>query len=217
MIRLLLVDDHVSFRQPLAFVIGRQDGISVVAQAGSLAEARRAIAERPVDVAVVDLGLPDGDGVELVRDVRGSNPEGAVLVLTSVTDRGHLARAVEAGASGVLHKSCAIQAIVDAVRRLSAGESLLSPTEAVELLGLAGRQREEDERARVTIGRLTRRERDMLQGLADGMDNEAIAARLSISVETVRTHMVNLLHKLGVETRLQALIFAVRHRLVDVE
>jgi len=216
MIRLLLVDDHASFRQPLAFVIGRQEGITVVAQAGSLAEARRAMVDRPVDVAVVDLGLPDGDGVELVRDVRESNPEGAVLVLTSVTDRGHLARAVEAGASGVLHKSCAIQSIVDAVRRLAVGEILFSPMEAIELLGLADRQREDDERAGTMIGRLTRRERDMLQGLADGLDNEAIAARLNISVETVRTHMVNLLHKLSVETRLQALIFAVRHRLVDV-
>src|SRR5438128_10652145 len=103
MIRVLLVDDHASFRQPLAFLLAREPDIAVVGQAGSLAEARRIL--EGVEVAVVDLGLPDGPGVELVHELRAANPLGAVLILTASLDRREHARAVEAGASGVLHKS----------------------------------------------------------------------------------------------------------------
>jgi DNA-binding NarL/FixJ family response regulator len=121
MTRVMLVDDHASARQPLAILLGRETDLTIVAQAGSLAEARAALATTEVDVAVVDLGLPDGDGVDLVGDVRAANPAGMVLILTAETDRRHLARAVEAGASGVLNKAAALDEIVNAVRRLAAG------------------------------------------------------------------------------------------------
>ena len=102
MIRMLLIDDHASFRQPLGFMLDREEDITVVAQAGSLAEARGVLSG--VDIALVDLDLPDGSGVSIIRELRAANPQGAVLILTASQDRLMVARAVEAGASGVLHK-----------------------------------------------------------------------------------------------------------------
>src|SRR5215210_3515652 len=108
----------------MAIVFGLQPDITVVAQAGSLAEARGVLAD--VDVAVVDLGLPDGSGLDLIGELRAVNPESAVLVLTASSDRAQFARAVEAGAAGVLHKSTPLHELVGAVRRLIAGEQLLT-------------------------------------------------------------------------------------------
>ncbi len=214
MIRVMLVDDHASFRQPLAFMLGREVDITVVAEAGSLAEARAVLARTEpvgVEVAIVDLHLPDGDGVDVVRDLRVANPLGQVLVLSAETERDHLARAIEAGASGMLHKSARITEIINAVRRLHEGESLLSPRETVELFRLVGQQRDRDRRERAALDRLTPREREVLAALADGLNEKEIAQRLGIGNETVRTHMVNVLGKLGVDSRLQALVFALRH------
>jgi DNA-binding NarL/FixJ family response regulator len=214
-IRVLLVDDHASFRQPLGFMIEREPDMTVVAQAGSLAEARLLLSD--VDVAVVDLELPDGSGVDLVRELRSVNPNGMVMVLTASPDRLIHARSVEAGASAVLQKSSGINEIIDAVRRLSEGQPLLSTKDVIEMLRLAGEQRERNRDAQNALGRLTRREREVLQALADGLNDKDIADRLHISTETARTHMVNILGKLNVESRLQALIFAVRHGAITIE
>ena len=218
MIRVLLVEDHASFRQALAFLLEREPDMTVVAQAGSLAEARAALQRGgvAVDVAVVDLTVTDGDGVHLVREVRAAHPGAAALVLTASADRLRHARAVEAGADGVLHKSAGIAQIIGAVRRLGGGEVLLSSAETIELLRLASHRREEEHAAQVALGRLTAREREVLQALAGGLSDREIAKRLHVSHETVRTHMVNILGKLGVDSRLQALVFALRHGAVDV-
>ena len=215
MIRVLLVDDHSSFRQPLAFMLDREPDITVVGQAGTLAEAESLKAD--ADIAVVDLDLPDGSGVDLIRDLRIVNPHAAVLVLTASTNRDELAHAVEAGAAGVLHKSARITEIVDGLRRLAGGESLLSHAEMIELLRLATRRREEDREAQFALGQLTAREREVLASLAEGLTDKEIAQRLHVSTQTVRTHMVNILSKLGVNSRLQALVFAIRHGAVTVE
>ncbi len=215
MTRVLLVDDHASFRQPLAFMMEREEDLTVVAQAGSLAEGRRML--KDIDVAVVDLDLPDGNGVELVRDLRAANRQGMVMVLTASTDQVTLARAVEAGAAGVVHKSVGIGEIINAVRRLSRGEQLLSTVEVIEMLRLVGEQREKGRDAQEALARLTKREREVLQALADGLNDKEIADRLRISTETARTHMVNILGKLNVDSRLQALVFAVRHGAVKID
>ena len=215
MMRLVLVGDHLSFRQPLAFMLGREPGLEVAGQAGSLAEARPLLAG--ADVALVDLDLPDGDGAELIRALRLANPRGMAVVLTASASRLDAARAVEAGAVGALHKSCAVAEIAAALRRLAAGEHLLSPSETVALLRLVGQRRERDRGAQAAIGRLTPREREVLRALADGLSDREIAERLHVRTETVRTHMVNLLEKLGVGSRLQALVFAVRHGLVAID
>jgi RNA polymerase sigma factor (sigma-70 family) len=214
-IRVLIVDDHAAFRQPLAFMLEREPDMTVVAEAGSLAEARRVL--RGADVAIVDLRLPDGDGVDLIKDLRAANRQGAILVLTAERDRKRVARAVGAGAAGVLHKSAPIEAVIDAVRRLAAGEPLFSPSAAIELLRLADRLKEQDRTTREAIGRLTPRERQVLQALAEGLTNDQIAHRLGIGTETVRRHLAHTFDKLGVDSRVQALAFAVRHDLVDLQ
>ena len=125
-----------------------------------------------------------------------------------------MARAVAAGAAGVMHKARPVSEVVDAIRRLHAGEPLLSLRETIEMLGFMTRQREQDRAVQATIDRLTPREREVLQALAAGLSDREIAEHLFVRPETVRTHMVNLLGKLGVDSRLKALVFAVQHNLV---
>jgi DNA-binding NarL/FixJ family response regulator len=216
-IRVLLVEDHASFRQALAFMLEREPGFEVAEQVGSLAEARELDGEtlENVEVAIVDLALPDGDGLDLIEDF-SSQPRMMTLVLSASLEPGRFARAVEAGASGVLHKSTPIKDIVEAVRKLRAGEALLSPAEVVEMLRLVGRERQEEHAARQAVERLTPREKEVLQALAEGLESREIAEKLNVTVETERTHMVNILHKLGVHSRLQALVFAARHGVVQI-
>ena len=216
-IRVLLVEDHASFRQALAFMLEREPGFEVAEQVGSLAEARELDWEalENVEVAIVDLALPDGDGLDLIEDL-SSQPRTMTLVLSASLEPGRFARAVEAGASGVLHKSTPIKDIVEAVRKLRAGEALLSPAEVVEMLRLVGRERQEEHAARRAVERLTAREKEVLQALAEGLESREIAEKLNVTVETERTHMVNILHKLGVHSRLQALVFAARYGVVEI-
>jgi DNA-binding NarL/FixJ family response regulator len=216
-IRVLLVEDHASFRQALAFMLEKEPGFEVAEQVGSLAEARELDGEtlENVEVAIVDLALPDGDGLDLIEDF-SSQPRTMTLVLSASLEPGRFARAVEAGASGVLHKSTPIKDIVEAVRKLRAGEALLSPAEVVEMLRLVGRERQEEHAARQAVERLTPREKEVLQALAEGLESREIAEKLNVTVETERTHMVNILHKLGVHSRLQALVFAARYGVVQI-
>lgn len=216
--RILLVEDHASFRQALAFMFDREQEFDVIGQAGSLAEARERMGELAgdVDVAVVDLGLPDGDGFELIEAFSSKNSRITTLVLSASLEPARFARAVEAGASGVLHKAAAISEIVEAVRRLRAGEALLSPAETIEMLRMVSRKRQEEYEIRKAIEKLTRREKEVLQALAEGLDSKEIAEKLSITIETERTHMVNILNKLGVHSRLQALVFAARNGIVEI-
>src|SRR5215210_5141664 len=212
--RILLVEDHASFRQALAFMFEREREFVVTGQAGSLAEARAFIRKVPdgVDVAVVDLALPDGDGFELIEEL-ASRPDVMTLVLSASLEPTRFARAVEAG---VLHKSAAIGEVVEAVRRLKSGEALLSPAEVIEMLRMVSRKRQKEYEAQRAIEKLTPREKQVLQALGEGLDSKDIAEKLHITVETERTHMVNILGKLDVHSRLQALVFAARHGLVEI-
>lgn len=216
--RILLVEDHASFRQALAFMFEREDEFSVVGQAGTLAEAREFLngSADATDVAVCDLALPDGDGFDLIEELAAKGSKITTLVLSASLEPARFARAVEAGASGVLHKAAAIGDIVDAVRRLKAGEALLSPNEIIEMLRMVSRKRQEELEAQKAIDRLTRREKEVLQALAEGLDSKDIAQKLHITVETERTHMVNILNKLDVHSRLQALVFAARNGVVEI-
>ena len=216
--RILLVEDHASFRQALAFMFEREPEFAVVGQAGTLAEARQFLngSAGETDVAVCDLALPDGDGFDLIEELAANGGGVITLVLSASLEPARFARAVEAGASGVLHKAAAIGDIVEAVKRLRAGEALLSPDEVIEMLRMVSRQRQEQLEAQRAIDRLTRREREVLQALAEGLDSKDIAEKLHITVETERTHMVNILNKLGVHSRLQALVFAARNGLVEI-
>ena len=212
--RVLLVDDHAAVRQAIAAMFERERDFKVVGQAASLAEARGMLKE--VDVAVVDLGLPDGYGGELITELSVVNPRSQALVLSASLDRTEIARAIESGAAGTLDKVAQLDELVDAVRRLRAGETLIPLDEVLELLRFAGQQREHERQDRAAIARLTPRELEVLQALAEGLDSQAIADRLYISIRTERNHVANILAKLGVHSQLQALVFALRYGVVNV-
>ena len=165
-------------------------------------------------MAIIDLVLPDGDGSDLIAELRDVNPNAQALVLSANVDRSAAARAVEKGAAGVLSKITHLHEVVDAVRRLLAGETLIPLDEVVELLRFAGRERERELDERRLIETLTAREREVLQLLADGLDGPAMAARLYISPRTQRNHVANILGKLRVHSQLQAVIFGLRHGIV---
>jgi DNA-binding NarL/FixJ family response regulator len=199
-------------RQAIAAMFEREPDFDVVGQAGTLAEARGML--REIDVAVVDLGLPDGYGGDLIKELSDVNPRAQALVLTASLDRAETARAIESGAAGTLDKMAQLGEVVDAVRRLRAGETLLDLDEVVDLLRFAGTKREQERDHRQAIKRLTGREREVLQALADGLDAKAIADRLHVSTRTERNHVANILAKLGVHSQLQAVLLALRYGVV---
>jgi len=213
-LRIMLVEDHTSFRQALAFMLDRDPSFEVVAQAGTLADARRILDEREtqegIDAAVIDLALPDGNGADFIGDLRSHNPALEVLVLSATLSQANLAKAVEAGASGVLDKLAGIGEIVGALRRVVSGAALPSQQGVVDALRSADRQPNPDSDAHVAVGRITPREREVLRALAEGLDSEGVAERLSITVEEERARMADLLVKLGARTRLQAIAVAAR-------
>lgn len=212
--RVLLVDDHRSFRNGIALALENEPDFSTVEQAGTLAEARELLRRGSFDVAVIDLGLPDGRGSELIRDLHAANPAAKAMVLTATDDRAEIARAVQSGASGVLHKSAPLGEVIRDIRRLRAGETLVPLEEVVELLRYADALKERDYEAHRAIASLTERELEVLQAIAEGLESAEIARRLHISVKTERNHVANILAKLGVHSRLQALLFAARHGVV---
>lgn len=217
---ILLVEDHSSFRQSMAMMFSMEDGFEVAGQAGSLAEARKVaskLGDGGIDLGVLDLNLPDGEGMDLISEFREMNPEFAALVLTASLDRAEHARAVEAGAGAVLHKTADLDEIVESLKRLSAGETLIPPEEVVAMIRLASQDREQERQISENIERLTKREIQVLQALSDGMSNKDIAGHLHMSVDTERTHMVNILNKLGAHSRLQALVFAARYGIVEIK
>jgi DNA-binding NarL/FixJ family response regulator len=217
-IRVMLVDDHTTFRQPLAFMLGSEPDIAVVAQAESLSEAGEILenGDLEVDVAIVDLDLPDGSGTEFIRDLRRLRPRAAALVLSGLTEQAQLAQAIEAGAAGVMHKTTPIGDLLEAVRRLHADEQLLSQEEVIEALRLVVCERETEREARAAIDQLTPREREVLRALAEGLGDKEIAERLHVGTGTVHTHVTSILAKLEVSSRMQALVFAVRHGVVSI-
>jgi PAS domain S-box-containing protein len=215
-VRVLLVEDHAAVREAISSAFEQERGFEVVGQAESLAEARRLLADGPVDVAIVDLGLPDGNGEDLIKELGESNQQTQALVLSASRDHAQIARAVEAGAAGVLGKTTHLDEVVESVRRLRAGETLIPLEEVVELLRFAGTKREEEYEARQAIARLSTREMEVLQLLAQGLDSEGIAEQLHISLRTERNHMASVLRKLGVHSQLQALIFALRYGMVEI-
>lgn len=218
----MLVDDHDSFRETLAFMLDREPDISVVAQADSVASARPALevlleGEGEPEVLVVDLDLTDGTGTEVIEELRARKSRTLPLVLSGFAERERIAWAVDAGAAGVMHKSSPLPEIMDSIRRLHTGEQLLSQTEVLEAVRHVGRERQERRETEQLARLLTSREIEILQALAEGLGDREISARFSIGIGTVRTHMSSVLTKLEAASRLQALVIAVRHGLVQIK
>jgi PAS domain S-box-containing protein len=215
-VRILLVDDHATIRDALSSTFEGEEHFEVVGQAASMAEARGILAQESVDLAVIDLGLPDGYGADLIKELRENNPQAQALVLSANLDRANIARAVQLGAAGVLSKTAHLEEVAEAVRRLRAGETLMPLEEVVAMLRFAGSEREQEYEASQAIEKLTPREIEVLQALALGLDSEGIADKLNIALRTERNHMASILKKLGLHSQLQALVFALRYGVAEV-
>ncbi|SDC76670.1 DNA-binding response regulator, NarL/FixJ family, contains REC and HTH domains [Actinokineospora iranica] len=205
MIRVLLVDDHEVVRRGLRDLLDGEDGIEVTAEAGSVAEALTRANAVPVDVAVVDVRLPDGDGVALCRSLRSLNPAPHCLVLTAFDDENALVEAIMAGAAGYLLKQVRGQDLVTAVREVAAGRSLLDPVTTARVLDRMRRTAETDE-----LAGLTERERAVLDLIGEGLSNREIAERLFLAEKTVKNYVTSVLAKLGMERRTQAVAWIAR-------
>jgi DNA-binding NarL/FixJ family response regulator len=217
-VHVLLVEDHAAIREALASTF-EGEGFEVVGQAESMAQARGIMRETeyPIDVAIIDLGLPDGYGGDLIKELSEIHPQAQGLVLSASLDRTNLARAVELGAAGVLSKTAHLEEVVDGVKRLRRGETLIPLEDVVELLRFSNSRREALHEARQAIETLTPREIEVLQALAEGLDSEGIASKLNIALRTERNHMASILKKLRLHSQLQALIFAARHGVVEIQ
>lgn len=211
---IVLVEERVAFRQALAIVLERELSLPIVAQVGSHAEARPYLAGAAILLGTVHSTVDAG--LDLLREYRRVNPSGYAALLVERVTQDDRARAIEAGAADLLSIAAPIATIVEAVRRLAAGEALVSPQETVALLRLAIRLRDDDDHARRRLGRITPREREVLAALAVGLNDTGMAEQLHMSVRTARTHVANITAKLGVESRLQAVVFAAQHGLVRI-
>ena len=205
-IRVLLVDDHEVVRRGLRALLDAQDGIEVVGEAGSVKEAVRQVGFNSPDVVMMDVRLPDGSGVEATRRIRQRFPDVAVLILSSFADQEALVSSIEAGASGYLLKRVDTEAIVDAVRAVGAGESLLDPAMTEQLFN---KVRDADRDAAL-LARLSGQERRILKRLAEGKTNREIAAEMFLAEKTVKNYVSNLLAKMGMSRRSEAAAYAAR-------
>lgn len=203
MSRLLIVDDHPVVRAGLVSYLELQSDLEVVAEAEDLASARRAARATEIDLVLLDLMLPDGDGLELIEELRALPSAPRVLVLTSAVDETRVRRALRAGASGYVLKHAGPAALLDRVRAALRGEVPLDP-EVVRLLAEGGADAEPD-----PLAELTPREGEVLELIAEGLANREVGARLGIAEKTVKTHATRIFEKLGVEGRTQA---ALRYR-----
>jgi len=205
-LRVLLVDDHEVVRAGLRALLEAQDGIEVVGEVGTAADAVRHVGFDAPDVVVMDVRLPDGSGVEATRKIRDRWPDVAVLVLSSFADEEALMSSIEAGASGYLLKRVDTDAIVDAVRAVGAGESLLDPAMTKQLFTKLRDSDREDE----LIARLSGQERRILTRLAQGKTNREIADDMYLAEKTVKNYVSNLLAKMGMARRSEAAAYAAR-------
>ncbi|ABW14343.1 two component transcriptional regulator, LuxR family [Parafrankia sp. EAN1pec] len=205
-IRVFLLDDHEVVRRGLRDLLSEESDIVVVGEAGRADEAIADIIMLRPDVAVLDARLQEGSGIEVCRHVRSHDPEIACLILTSFDDEDALFTAIMAGAAGYVLKQIRGTALVDAVRQVAAGQSLLDPAVTSRVLFRLREGPVEDER----LAGLTDQERRILALIAEGLTNRQIAARMFLAEKTVKNYVSSMLSKLGMESRTQAAVFATK-------
>jgi DNA-binding NarL/FixJ family response regulator len=205
-IKVFLLDDHEVVRRGLRDLLEADGDIEVVGEAGSADEALRRIPATKPDVAVLDVRLPDGNGVEVCRQLRSDNDGLSCLMLTSYADDEALFDSIMAGAAGYVLKQIRGNELVDAVRRVAAGQSLLDPSVTQQVLDRLRRGAEEDE----LLAGLTDQERRILEHLAEGLTNREIAERMFLAEKTVKNYVSNLLAKMGMQRRTEAAVYAAR-------
>ena len=206
MIRVLIADDHPLARAGLEQLLGAMDDLTLVGAAASGAEALRLADECEPDVVLMDLEMPDKDGIQATRELRARGSAPAVVVLTSFADRERVLAALDAGAGGYLLKDADPDELARAIRAAARGEAPLHPRAAREVL-------DQRERHRAVPG-LTEREEEVLALVAQGLSNKLVARRLAISERTVKGHLTHVFERIGVTDRTQAALWAREHRLV---
>ncbi|MEO8676582.1 MAG: response regulator transcription factor [Casimicrobiaceae bacterium] len=210
-ISVVLIDDHALCRRGLSELLEQRGGIKVLGTTGNADEAVRLLREEGPDLAIMDLRMAPVDGFALLSRVRAEGIETPVVVLTMSDLKDDLARALRAGARGYLVKDMDPDDVIDAIRRTARGEIVVAPLMAAKLVDLLvpgneGKTRDD------YMKQLTQREREILQYLASGKSNKAIAQALDISHDTVKLHVRHILSKLGLTSRVEAAVFAVEHR-----
>ena len=210
-VRVMLVDDHTLFRKGLAELLQGRNEIEVVAATAGATEAARLVQETRPDVLLLDLNLPPHGGLALLRTLQDYGWTGPALILTVSDSEDDLANALHAGARGYLLKDMEPEDVIDAILRAVRGETVVAPAMTMKLVNLLqpGRQNRTKDNL---LKQLTEREREILDHLAQGMSNKAIARALDISYDTVKLHVRHILSKLNFTSRVEAAVFAVEHR-----
>ncbi|MEV4645853.1 response regulator transcription factor [Saccharopolyspora sp. NPDC049426] len=207
--RVFVVDDHDVIRRGIAALVDAEQDLELVGEAGSVAEALAWVPKRNPQVAVLDVRLPDGNGVELCRELRSQLPELRCLILTSFDDHEALMDAIMAGASGFVLKGVVSQELVSALRTVGAGKSLLSPQRTEAMLNWLRKEQEKADPLR----ELTARERQVLELIGEGMTNREIAERMVLAEKTIKNYVSQMLAKLAMRHRSEAAVLATELRL----
>ena len=202
---MFLLDDHEIVRRGLRELLEAEDDLEVVGEAGTAEEAYGRIPATSPNVAVLDVRLPDGDGVEVCREIRSKHPEIACLMLTSFADDDAVYAAIMAGAAGYVLKQVRGTDLVDGIRRVAAGESLLDPAVTTRVLERLRHKDDDDE-----LAVLTDQERKILELIAEGLTNRQIGERMFLAEKTVKNYVSNLFAKLGMSRRTEAAAYAAR-------
>ena len=208
-VRVLIVDDHDMFAESLQLALSAERDLTVVGTAATLAQARALVVSTAPDVVLLDHRLPDRLGVDSIAELRALRPSVSVVVLTAAAEDAMLVAATEAGCAGFILKTSPLDELVTAVRSAASGEIMVSPDLLGRLLNRLHHQHEQPGHS------LTEREREILELIAEGLTNGAIATRLFISVNTVRNHVQSVLAKLDAHSKLEALSVAIREGLID--
>jgi DNA-binding NarL/FixJ family response regulator len=216
-IRVLIIDDHRMFADALQLLLRGEKGIDLAATAATAEEALAISDSMQPDVVLMDIDLPGIDGIEATRLIRQRHPEVSVVIITAYQQPDVIAAAIDAGASGYVPKTHAADELVSVIRRAAVGEMVLPSRDIAAILGRLQKTREIRTVEGHLLARLTPRELEVLQSLADGKSTAEIAQALFISPRTVRTHVKSVLAKLGVHSKLEAVTMALRYGLIRVD
>ncbi len=219
-IRVLIADDHPLVRRSLEMVLDEEAGIDLVGQASDGAEAVKLAGEALPDVVLMDIRMPKINGIEAARQMKDIAPSAKIIILTISDEEEDLFEAIRAGASGYLLKDIPLDEVAEAVRSVHGGQSLINPSMAGKLLSefatLARRDAEDEPAKHAPAPKLTDREMEVLRLVARGMNNRDIAKELFISENTVKNHVRNILEKLQIHSRMEAVMIAVREKLIEI-
>ncbi|MBI3647544.1 MAG: response regulator transcription factor [Actinobacteria bacterium] len=216
-LRVMVVDDHALFRRGLEMVLGQEPDIELVGEASDGAEAVERVIELMPDVVLMDVRMPKRSGIEAAGEIKDLLPHVKILMLTISDEEADLYDAIKAGASGYLLKEIPIEEVADAIRSVWQGQSRISPSMASKLLTeFASMSKASTDRPQMPAPRLTDREMEVLKLVAQGMNNRDIAKELFISENTVKNHIRNILEKLHLHSRMEAVVYAVREKLLEI-